>query len=93
MYKWKREDADFAQEWEDAEAEAVDRLEQVAWDRAEDNSDRLIEILLKAHRPDKYVQKTVLAGDKDSPLVIDHVSNDANAFLSKLAELAERSKE
>src|SRR5438046_1622311 len=57
-YEWRDADPAFAAEWDEAEQTAVDSLEKVAWDRAKiDKSDRMLEILLKAHRPDKYVER------------------------------------
>lgn len=56
-YDWRDADEDFAAAWDDAEDEAVDALEMRARERALDNSDRMMEILLKAHRPDKYVER------------------------------------
>jgi hypothetical protein len=57
-YDWREADAEFAQAWADAEQEAADALEQEAWKRATvGQSDRLMEILLKGHRPERYVDK------------------------------------
>lgn len=57
-YDWREADEEFARAWADAEQEAADALEQVAWKRAtEGQSDRLMEILLKGHRPERYVDK------------------------------------
>ena len=56
-YAWKHEDEDFSAAWDEAVEEATDELEQVAWERAKDSSDRLMEIMLKAHRGDKYVER------------------------------------
>lgn len=56
-YDWRDADEAFAAAWDDAEEEAVDALEMRARERAMDNSDRMMEILLKAHRPDKYVER------------------------------------
>jgi hypothetical protein len=57
-YDWREADPDFAAAWKDAEDEAADGLEQIAWKRAtEGQSDRLMEILLKGHRPERYVDK------------------------------------
>lgn len=56
-YKWRDANEDFAAAWEDALEASVDRLEAKAFERAEAGlSDRLAEILLKAHRP-KYREK------------------------------------
>ena len=49
-YDWRDADEAFAAAWDDAEEEAVDALEMRARERALDNSDRMMEILLKAHR-------------------------------------------
>jgi hypothetical protein len=58
VYDWRKADEAFAAAWDDAEAEAVDNLEGVVYKRAmEGESDRLAEILLKAHRPEKYVDR------------------------------------
>lgn len=70
-YNWRDADPAFAEAWKQAEDEAVDGLEQAAWDRAVDGSDRMMEILLKGHRPEKYA-KTVIAGDRDNPLTHQH---------------------
>ena len=57
-YDWRQVDDDFSNRWHDAEQAAVDRLEQIAYERAaKGESDRMLEILLKAHRPHKYVEK------------------------------------
>ena len=57
-YSWRNEDEAFAALWADAEAEAVDNLEGVAYARAmAGESDRMIEVLLKGHRPERYVEK------------------------------------
>jgi hypothetical protein len=58
-YDWRSDDKGFAKDWDDAEQEAADKLEKVAWDRATgvDKSDRMLEILLKAHRPEKFTDK------------------------------------
>lgn len=57
VYDWRDADPEFAAAWDEAEEEAVDALEKVARDRAIDGSDRMLEILLKAHRPEKYTDR------------------------------------
>lgn len=57
VYDWREADPVFAEAWVDAEEEAVDALELAARNRAIDGSDRMMEILLKAHRPEKYVER------------------------------------
>lgn len=57
VYQWRDGDPVFAAAWAEAEEQAADKLEKLAWDRAESGeSDRMLEILLKAHRP-KYREK------------------------------------
>lgn len=57
-YAWREEDADFAAEWIEAENAAADKLEQVAFERATSGqSDKMLEILLKAHRPERFVER------------------------------------
>lgn len=57
-YDWRNSDKEFAAAWDEAEQIAVDGLEKVAWERAKGTSDRLLEILLKAHRSEKYVERS-----------------------------------
>lgn len=58
-YQWRNDDPEFAKDWDEAEETAIDKLEKCAWDRATvDKSDRMLEILLKAHRSEKYVERT-----------------------------------
>jgi hypothetical protein len=57
MYDWRDDDPDFAADWKDAEEASADKLEEVAFTRAKSGlSDRMLEILLKGHRP-KYRDK------------------------------------
>lgn len=69
-YEWREADESFAKAWDAAEQEAADLLEKTAWDRATgpDKSDRMLEILLKAHRPHKFVEKRLLGSDPENPL-------------------------
>ncbi len=70
VYEWKAADPVFSQLWDDAEEVAADKLEMVAWTRATSGaSDRMLEILLKGHRPryrDK--QQVILTGKDDGPI-------------------------
>ena len=64
-YDWRDADPSFAADWLDAEESATDALENVARCRAmSGESDKMLEILLKAHRPEKYVDRlrTELSG-------------------------------
>lgn len=66
-YDWRDEDEQFAKEWEEAIETAADKLEEVAFRRATTGkSDRMLEILLKGHRP-KYRDKQLVGSDPDNP--------------------------
>lgn len=68
-YVWRDEDEAFARDWDEAEQEAIDKLEKVAWDRADTGkSDRMLEILLKAHRPEKYIERQHLKVEALDPV-------------------------
>jgi hypothetical protein len=59
-YAWKADDPEFAAQWVEAEEQAADKLEKLAWERAKSGqSDRMLEILLKGHRP-KYRDKQTI---------------------------------
>lgn len=92
VYEWRDEDPTFAAAWAEAEDAAADRLEQIAFERAtEGKSDRMLEILLKAHRP-KYREKQAveLTGRDGGAIEIDQVQHDAAAFTSTITSLASR---
>ena len=52
-YQHRKRNKTFAAQWDEAENTAVDRLENMAWERAA-ISDTLLIFLLKAHRPAMY---------------------------------------
>jgi hypothetical protein len=56
--RWRAEDKDFAQDWDDAIESGTDKLEDRARDRAMRDSDTLMTFLLKARRPEKYRERT-----------------------------------
>lgn len=92
-YDWRDDDAEFAREWDEAEQEAADKLEKVAWDRATAGlSDRMLELLLKAHRPEKFKDRIAAehTGKDGGPIEIDQVAHDADAFTRSVAGLAAR---
>ncbi|HEY7218992.1 MAG TPA: hypothetical protein VH985_11450 [Candidatus Binatia bacterium] len=57
-YNHKRDLPDFAAAWEDAKEGAIEILEAEAWQRARKQSDLLMIFLLKAHKPEKYRERT-----------------------------------
>lgn len=88
-YKWRGEDPEFAAAWDDAEEEATDALEKVARERAIDSSDRMLEILLKAHRPNKFKDRvqTEHTGKDGVPLA-DEIVSASERIIAKLNALS-----
>lgn len=74
-YEWRDDDETFAAEWTDAEEQAADALELAARERALDGSDRMMEILLKAHRPDKFVER------RENKLTFNPLPSSVDDFL------------
>lgn len=54
LYRLKAADKRFSAAWDEAMTTAVDLIEQAAIDRALVKSDKLLEMILKAKRPDEY---------------------------------------
>ena len=84
VYDWRDADEEFAAAWLDAENEAVDALEAEARRRAMTDSDKLMEILLKAHRPEKYVQdaKVKATLDVTGGIEVRHTADEMRNMLS-----------
>jgi len=62
VYRWREKFKTFAAEWDDALEQACDILEAEAWRRAlNEQSDRLLMFLLKAHRPERFTERTETA--------------------------------
>lgn len=80
--KWRREDPDFAKDWDDAIEEGTDFIEDVATQRAIRKSDTLMAMILKARRPDKYDRggKLELSGNVN-------VEGSKQKLLNRLARL------
>lgn len=57
LQRWLEEDEPFRVAYEDTEEDATDDLESVAIERAKQASDQLLMLLLKAKRPQKYVER------------------------------------
>lgn len=71
VYNWRADDTEFAAAWDEAVETASDALEQVARDRAmSGQSDRMLEILLKAHRPDKFKERAAVEHTGDVHVVM-----------------------
>ena len=93
VYDWRDADPAFAIAWDEAEDEAVDALEAAARKRAIESSDRLMEVLLKAHRPQKYAErsKTELTGADGAALFPTRTEDEErNMLADRLAEAITR---
>lgn len=69
-YRWRKEDADFAEAWSQSLDSGIDRLEDAAFERALNGSDTLLIFLLKSKRPKVYAEKQRLehSGPNGVPL-------------------------
>lgn len=63
-YRQRKADAVFAGAWAEIEEATVEKLEHVAYERATEGSDRLVEFLLKAKRPDVYRERLSIEDDR-----------------------------
>jgi hypothetical protein len=68
-YDWRKDDAAFAREWDDAIESATDALEDIARRRAVAQSDLLLIFLLRSRRPHVYMPPRALqiGGLADAP--------------------------
>lgn len=94
FYEKRKVDLDFAEAWEDALQEGISGLEASAWNRAQDKSDILAMFLLKAHKPEMYMdRKDVTSGGKPiegmSPVTIVEVVLPSSAPVENLHQAAE----
>jgi hypothetical protein len=79
---WRSSDPNFAQDWDDALEAGTDFIEDVATERALTKSDPLMQMILKARRPDKY--------DRGSKLELSgnvNVEGSKAKLLNKIAKL------
>jgi hypothetical protein len=79
---WRNSDPDFAKDWDEAIDAGTDFIEDVATERALTKSDPLMQMILKARRPDKY--------DRGSKLELSggiSVEGSKQKLLNKIARL------
>src|SRR5438046_2635871 len=79
VYNWRRDDPEFARDWDDAYEAGTDLLEDKAQDRALDGSDLMTIFLLKGRRPQRY--RDNVKHESDVRVTID--VNDARTELAK----------
>lgn len=85
--KWRKDDPNFAADWDEAIEVGTDFLEDVATRRAMAKSDPLMIMMLKARRPDKY--------DRGSKLELSgniNVEGSKQKLLNKIARLQAASR-
>ena len=78
-YNWRERFVTFRNEWDDAMEDACDILEETAWKRAvKESSDRLLMFLLKAHRPDRFKERSQVehSGQGGGPITITMTWDD-----------------
>lgn len=76
FFKWREDDDDFREEWDQAVEEGTDGLEDVAMRRARSGSDTLLMFLLKGRRPGKF--KDNQQGGAGNPIRIVLSKDDAD---------------
>lgn len=79
---WRRSDPDFAKDWDEAEEEGTDFIEDAATERALKKSDPLMLAILKARRPEKYDR-----GSRDKLEVNINVEGAKAKLLNRIARL------
>lgn len=85
--RWRKDDEDFARDWDEAEEAGTDHLEDEAYARAIKKSDPLMMFMLKARRPEKFDRgsKLELSGGID-------VTGAKAKLLNKIARLQAEGK-
>ena len=64
-YRRRDRDPEFAERWAEVDEKTIEELERVAYERAVEGSDRLIEFLLKAKRPDVYRDRISIDDERE----------------------------
>jgi hypothetical protein len=78
-YEARRRDEKFARAWQDLEEQAIEVLEAEAYRRAIDGSDKLMEFLLKARRPEVYRDRTNARDGYDDVEMRERVRRELDA--------------
>lgn len=83
VLRWVQTDPVFAELFHDAIEAGTDHLEEAAYNRALSNSDRIMEFLLRARRPEKY---------RDNPRGEVDIDIDVSALANLLRAVCERAR-
>lgn len=70
VQSWRENDEDFLIQSDDAMESLIDGLEEVAFQRAREGSDRLVEFLLKSNRPHKYRERMQIDIDSRTMVIL-----------------------
>jgi len=78
-YRWLHLDPTYKAEFEAARERMVGMLEDEAFRRAIDGSDKMLEILLKANAPEKYRERYNITGNFNIATVVQSILKGAEA--------------
>jgi len=94
MYVWRKEDPEFAADWDDAIEVGTDKLEDEARRRAMNGSDAVLMFLLKARRPQQYKDRAMHehVGAAGGPVQIESAAGAREEFLRRINEVVSRQK-
>lgn len=90
VYEVRRTDEAFAEAWEAAEQRTTELLEETAYERALNGSDRLAEFLLKARRPQKYRETTSGKGEVAAEEIEQSVNETIDRQAAEIGRLTDR---
>ena len=89
-YEWRKTDQAFAADWVEALDEAADALVAIARKRALNGSDRLLEFLLTAMRPNEYGRRRIEATGRDGgPMEFRNADPPTDDELATIVALAQ----
>lgn len=77
VYEWRKNNKEFAAQWQTAIEDAIESLELIAWQRAKATSDTLIIFLLKSLKPTVYREKIEHSGEDGQPIPIRVIFDDS----------------
>ena len=91
VYDWRKADAEFAKDWDDAIEAGTDKLEDLAREQAK-ATPVMTMFLLKARRPEIYKDRVYNehAGKDGGPIQTEDVSSARDELASRIAAIADR---
>jgi hypothetical protein len=79
-WRHRKADKEFSEQWDEALEAGADMLEEIAIERARQHSDMLLMFLLKARRPDRFIDRQRL----------EHVRVDFSSAQEELERMAKK---